>query len=555
MTSTLATRRPALASLLVMALVFAGQRSLHAQDASSPTAQPARAGQPQTGRPQSPRAYSGPEPFGANLFTGAFAGQREDGQNPDYRVLPGDHIMVNAWGSLSVNNVFVVDTQGNIFLPTVGPVRVAGVRNAELTNVVKAQIAKVYRGTINIYTNLLTASPVAVFVTGGVERPGRYAGIPSDSVLFFLDQAGGIDPLDGSYRSISVLRKGETVLEIDLYDFLVHGKLATTQFEDGDTILVGRRGPTVEVRGARPQAMLVELKPDEQKGAALLAIVRRGARTNEVSIEGMHEGRLAARTLSGAELEATGLSDGDIVTFREEGAPERILVRLEGEFKGPAVLSVVRGARLVDVLNYVPVDPDLANTDGVHLQRHSVAVQQRRAINESLDRLERTAMLGLSSSRSEVEIRVREAELVANFVKQARTIQPLGRVVTMSGGELLNILLEDGDTVVIPTKTNIVQVAGEVQYAQALMHRPNLRVRDYVRMSGGYTERANASAVIIVRPNAEVALGGMDMVVHPGDQIMVPPRVDRKDLQIAMDLTQVIYEIAVGASVLLRAGL
>src|SRR5690606_7403409 len=133
---------------------------------------------------------TGPLPFGANLFAGSYAAQRENGLNPDYRILPGDRVMVNAWGAVQINDVFPVDTQGNIFIPTVGPVALAGVLNGALTDAVRAAIRRVYRGEFGVYTNLLTASPVAVFVTGGVPRPGRYAGIPNDSVLFFLDQAG-----------------------------------------------------------------------------------------------------------------------------------------------------------------------------------------------------------------------------------------------------------------------------------------------------------------------------------------------------------------------------
>ena len=66
-----------------------------------------------------------------------------------------------------------------------------------------------------------------VLVTGAVPRPGRYAGIPSDSALVFLDQAGGIDARTGSYRHVQLLRGGQVVAELDLYDFLLRGTLPT----------------------------------------------------------------------------------------------------------------------------------------------------------------------------------------------------------------------------------------------------------------------------------------------------------------------------------------
>ena len=62
----------------------------------------------------------------------------------------------------------------------------------ELSDVVRAKIKETYINSFQVYTNLVTAQPVLVYVTGAVNHPGRYAGLPSDSVLFFLDLAGGV---------------------------------------------------------------------------------------------------------------------------------------------------------------------------------------------------------------------------------------------------------------------------------------------------------------------------------------------------------------------------
>ncbi|HJL14949.1 MAG TPA: SLBB domain-containing protein, partial [Sandaracinaceae bacterium LLY-WYZ-13_1] len=495
----------------------------------------------------------GPRPFGANLFAGTYAAQRENGLNPDYRILPGDRVMVNAWGAVQINDVFAVDTQGNVFLPTVGPIHLAGVRNADLTDTVRAAIRRVYRGDFGVYTNLLTASPVAVFVTGGVPRPGRYAGIPNDSVLFFLDQAGGIDPDAGSYRTVRVIRQGQAVAEMDLYEFLLEGTIATPQFEDGDTILVGRRGPTVEVHRPDATDVLVELDPDApMTGRQVLAVVSGGARTTAVTLRGMRDGTATARTLTPAALAHTPLHDGDILTFREDVQPDFIVVHLEGEFRGPSALAVRRGARLLDLLNFVPVDPELSRTGAVYIRRDRIAREQRQALQDSLDRLERTTMLALSDTNNEAQIRVREAELVRAFVERARDVEPLGLMVTSSAGRQLNVLLQDGDTVVIPPATNVVHVVGEVRIPHAVMYRPDLNVHEYVAMAGGYSLRANRDRVIIRRANAEIEVGDWNTPIHPGDQVMIPPSVDDKFVQNGIDLAQVVYQIAVAASVVLR---
>ena len=89
-------------------------------------------------------------PFGANLFHGNFAGTYNDGLNGDYVILPGDRIMVRVWGAKTYNDVLPVDQQGNIFLPEVGPVRVAGLRQSALQGAVKARLASVFTDNVNI---------------------------------------------------------------------------------------------------------------------------------------------------------------------------------------------------------------------------------------------------------------------------------------------------------------------------------------------------------------------------------------------------------------------
>ena len=84
---------------------------------------------------------------------------------------------------------------------------------------------------------------------------------------------------------------------------------------------------------------------------------------------------------------------------------------------------------------------------------------------------------------------------------------------------------------------------------QAVMFRPGARASEYIADSGGYTDRSDRDRVIVIRANAEVAVGDTDMPVYPGDEILVPPKVDKKLLQNAVDVTQVIYQIAVSAAV------
>ena len=94
-----------------------------------------------------------------------------------------------------------------------------------------------------------SAQPVKVYVTGFVRNPGLYGGVTSDSLLNYLIKAGGVDPERGSYVDIVVKRGNRVRSNVNLYDFLLNGKLGLSQFADGDTIIVGPRQHTFSVQG------------------------------------------------------------------------------------------------------------------------------------------------------------------------------------------------------------------------------------------------------------------------------------------------------------------
>src|SRR5690606_33035901 len=160
--------------------------------------------------------------FGEQLFRSGRP-TSAPGFNPDYVLAVGDRVSVRMWGAFTYEAVQIVDPQGNVFIPNVGPVQVAGVRNGDLNDVVRAEVQRVYRDNVDVYVSLEAAQPVRVFVTGYVRSPGQYPGASGESILSYLTRAGGIDPQRGSYIDVSVLRGGEVRTTVDLYDFLIEG--------------------------------------------------------------------------------------------------------------------------------------------------------------------------------------------------------------------------------------------------------------------------------------------------------------------------------------------
>ncbi|WP_313626736.1 polysaccharide biosynthesis/export family protein, partial [Atlantibacter hermannii] len=188
--------------------------------------------------------------FGAQLFTSATADSGASiGFNPSYVIGLGDTIQIRLWGAFSFDGALTVDPKGNIFLPNVGPLKVAGITNGQLNTLVTSKVKEVYQANVNVYASLVQAQPVKVFVTGYVRNPGLYGGVASDSLLSYLSKAGGVDSDRGSYVDIVVKRGNRVRSQVNLYDFLLNGNLALSQFSDGDTIVVGPRQHTFSIEG------------------------------------------------------------------------------------------------------------------------------------------------------------------------------------------------------------------------------------------------------------------------------------------------------------------
>ncbi|MDE8809126.1 polysaccharide export protein [Aeromonas hydrophila] len=499
-----------------------------------------------------PQAESGlPPPYGANLFAGGYETERSDGLNDNYLIAPGDKLNIWIWGAVNFSNVVTVDNQGNIFIPDVGPINVKNVPASQVNSLVTSKIGDVFTNNVNIYVNLLTTTPVSVFVTGPVIRPGQYAGQSSDSILYFLKRAGGIDSERGSYRKIKVLRQNKAIQEIDLYEFMQKGRMPKLSLKDQDVILVEPQGPMVNVAGKVRNPFRFELKQRNTLGSELVNYALPLAKVSHVGVVGDRSDGPFSIYLPYKDFTQVLLKDGDKVLFNDDMHAQVYDVQINGSYMGPSYFTVRKETKLHDLLNHIPINPDLADYQSIYLMRKSVAIRQKEMLDESLNRLERSVFTAPASSDGEATIRAKEAELVMRFVEKARKIQPLGKVVVADKGIIANIQLEQGDQIVIPNKTDLIQVGGEVLMPQAVVYNPQADLDDYVAWAGGFTERANDQRIAVVHANGLVEFKGQGSV-QPGDQIMVLPKVDSKTMQSVKDITQIIYQIAVAANVAIK---
>ncbi|UUM30037.1 polysaccharide biosynthesis/export family protein [Vibrio japonicus] len=496
--------------------------------------------------PSSGEGY--PPPYGANLFAGGYESERTDGLNENYLIAAGDKINIWLWGAVNFSNVVTVDNQGNIFIPEVGPIKVQDLRASDVNAYVTAQIKKVYTNNVNVYVNLLTSTPVSIFISGPVVRPGQYAGMASDSILYFLKRSGGIDPERGSYREIVVLRDGKEIVNIDLYEFIRTGLIPSVSFKDGDVILVKPQKAAITVAGGVRNPFRFELENVHSKGFTLTDYSRPLAKISHVGVIGNRDTGPFSLYMPYQDFLDFDLKDGDKVMFNDDLHAQVIDVQVSGSYLGPSYFAVNKRTRLHELLSYIPIEPELSNNKAIYILRESVAAKQKEMLEESLNRLERSVFTAPASSDGEAAIRAKEAEMVMQFTERARKIEPLGKVIVSDNDNIANILLEQGDKIVIPSHTDLVQIGGEVLMPQAVVYNANANVDDYIAWAGGFTDRAEDTRIAIVRANGLVEFDSKKPI-EKGDQILVLPKVDTKTMQAVKDITQIIYQIAVAANV------
>lgn len=492
--------------------------------------------------------------FGANLFTGNFARQGATQFNPDYAVAVGDQIQVRLWGAFEFEQLLTVDPKGNIFIPNTGPVFVQGVRNQELQRVLEGAVAKAFRQNVSSYASLAAAQPVRIFVGGNVARPGLYAGTSVDSLLHYLDQAGGIDPDRGSFLQIEVKRGPQLRTTVNLYDFLLKGLMPQVQLADGDVIFVAPRQHIVKVSGLASSAKRFEFSRAATPNVMDLATLAKPlAEATHMRIT-RNTGTL--RNVESYPIEnalKVAVSNGDEVEFISDKKPGTITVRVEGEHGNPQEYVLPYGSRLSVLLAKVEPGPD-ADTGSIQFFRQSVKQRQKELLATSLRSLETTLLTARSGSSDEARLRKDEADLTLQWIERAKQVEPLGQVQIAQNANKGDMLLENGDILRIPRNESLVLVSGEVLFPNAVAYQAQLRLSDYIQRSGGFTQSAGDSRVVIARRDGRFEQVDTDRwlpsgQIKPGDQVLVLPKVNEKNRQFWKDMTQIIYQIAVSAKV------
>ena len=498
--------------------------------------------------------------FGQNLFDG-FRQAEFKGFNPDYKIAIGDKITLQMWGAHEVSIELAVDAQGNVFIPQVGPVKLQGVANKDLNKVVEKKVHSVYQSNVNLYASLNATEPVKVFVTGFVQSPGLYGGFSSDSILAFLAKSGGIRPESGSYLNVELKRNNKTRAFFNLYDFLLTGTIEQVQLQDGDTLVVNTRQGVAAFNGLVENPVQIEFAGGDIRLHDALQMVGLMPEATHVRIARNQQTKRNVEYLALSEAQDVTISSGDEVTVVSDKIPGTISVAVEGEHSGQAIYILPYGSTMNDLMARLKPN-ERSSINAMQLFREEVAQRQKAMLDVQLQQLEQTALSARSKSVGEAQLRQSDADSILQFVARARQVQPRGQVLLGQNDNRMDVMLKDQDRIVIPNKTVLVQVHGEVMFPNAMVFDESHTINDYVNASGGYSQKADQSRVLVLHRDGTISRieykngwfnkGLARYDVQPGDEILVMPQIDPKTMQYTSDVMQVIYQVAMSAAVVLR---
>ena len=211
--------------------------------------------------------------FGYSFFrpeAEGFASQTDVPVGSDYIIGVGDHLVLTVWGSIDGTFELEVNRSGEVVLPKVGAVRVAGQSFGQLPALFKNTISRIYKD-FQLNVNMGKLRVLKVYVVGEVVSPGDYNVSSLSTLISALSVAGG-PTKNGSLRNIQINRNGKVVETVDLYDFFLKGdKGKDIRLQAGDTVLVPILGRTAGIGGNVRRPAIYELK-DEGSLKDLLAL-------------------------------------------------------------------------------------------------------------------------------------------------------------------------------------------------------------------------------------------------------------------------------------------
>ena len=386
----------------------------------------------------------------------------------DYRLGPGDEVIIDVWGASENTIRQSISPEGTIQVSGLGPVQLSGMTVKDANAYLQREFSKIYSGisgsepTSQIKLTLGDIRTIQINIMGEVAVPGTYTLSSFSSVFHALYRAGGVNKI-GSLRSIKVVRNGKTIADLDVYDYLMKGKMKDDiRLQEGDVIIVNPYESLVRIAGKVKRPMFYEMKSTETVATILNYA---GGFTGDAY-------KKAVRIIrkSGREHQVYNVDEMDYSVFRLD-------------------------------------DGDSISVDAV-LKRFENRVEIRGAVY-------RSGLYELSGTVNTVKQLIKKAEGLRGdaFLNRAlldRENEDLSHeVIAVDLGGLLkgtvaDIPLQKNDILYIPSihdlkEEETISIHGEVASPGTFLFSKNMTIEDLLVQSGGLLEAAATTKVDITR--------------------------------------------------------
>lgn len=409
--------------------------------------------------------------FGRNIFNTrnlTFEPSVNLATPPNYRLGPGDEVIIDIWGTSQNTIRQQISPDGTINIEKIGPVSLNGMTVSEANEYLKRVLGKTYSGldaldgTLEIRLTLGNARTIQINVMGEVIQPGTYALSSFSTVFHALYRAGGVNEI-GSLRNVQVTRNGKTVAKVDVYDFIMKGKTQDDiRLQEGDVIIVPAYEALVQISGNVKRPMKFEMKKNETLATLInyAGGFSADAYTRSLRVVRQNGEEYEINTVKEIDYSAYPMRNGDVVTA------EAILNRFTNKLE-------VRGAV------YRP---------GIY-QLNGEINTVRALVNEA------KGLMGDAFTNRAVLQREREDLTTEIISVDVRSIM---------AGTSPDIPLQKNDILYIPSIHDLedrgdVAIFGEVAKPDSYSYSDNMTLEDLIIRAGGLRESASTVRVDVSR--------------------------------------------------------
>ena len=494
--------------------------------------------------------------FGEDFFDvmqTSFMPINEPNLDSSYTLDFGDVLEIQLIGQKDSTDSYAISRDGSINLSDIGKLNLAGLSLNDASSLIKAKVNSSYIGT-TAFISLKNVRDINILIVGNAYNPGIYTLNGNSNMLHALSMAGGINDI-GSYRNISLVRSGEIIDTLDIYEVLVFGKYNFSNgLRSGDSIVVNPRGKVVAFESGVMRPSLYELKENDTF-QNLLSFANGYSKDNDyqnIIVKRVSSGKSQVINLTLGELNSFNFVDNDSIYIREFKTDT---ITILGSVMNPGTYKLNRGTSLSEAIITAGGYDSTAYPFAGYLENIKALEVNIKAKERLYDKFITNLITNGSSVSQDTGI--------GNLLLQLKETESTGRIVAefdldlIKNNPSLDTILEDGDTLLIPQITQQVYVQGEVGNSGAIRYAPGKGIDFYINKSGGYLKTADEENIFIIHPNGEtenlnsnarlsfIFQDSDKKLIYPGSIIYVPQTTNfATSLQLASIWAPIISSVA-----------